>query len=720
MLRLKQFMLVLLCGYSTLATAAEYKHFKAEKYFSIGNTWSVDPVGDLFGKVKSYSTYVISYESSVVEGQGICSEFHNSLYKLEDRPVELLCFSNHKKAEEFIQQKGHYFPHLEFHFKLSETEDKKNSLRYSFVGTDAKKNKLGWDLTDVTAWNFEADSEETYLAKSNFLMSGVVNLKNNREKIEDRYTEYMALASGEYKNCGMKSDGDLKLVRKGAGDCNDSSVVDHDVIKQENIRHKPNVYRALVEAGLLMGSYQAYYGSASSFPEDVEYVCGKSTFKERFRLDDNQSFVNGFAHMYVMGLNFNQAFSSNGVDPLTSALGTLALSHYWEYVVECDEVYSINDTVATTLGGIFIGETFNQFSLMLRRFGRKSKIAKALAVLLSPFQSVNNWLDGKDVLAGTGDPLEKITFDNSQVDFEFFSRILFGRNVTQNHNYTTLFIGAEGEIIHIKRDRAKAPQGWTSRNRIPMNEVYFDLGFGSDTHDIETLTTPEINFFTKMAFAAYHNSKVKGSGANRKGYSMILAPTHGVEYHDRVSDKNKNWYGIVNILGGTIDLEVYKGNTVFRFVLDHHGGYAMAKPYAWDKFREAQVTEKGLPSALTRSDGKPYYFFEGQTSSFKFAVENENHGLEIKAVVHDLNMVSTEYDRFPDETTRDLKIKDRYVTGSIGYKYKMENTEWKVLLQGTKSQGTARNIHPETGAAFKVDDHSTDIRIMLEYIYRFK
>lgn len=121
----------------------------------------------------------------------------------------------------------------------------------------------------------------------------------------------------------------------------------------------------------------------------------KNNIKHGFVWDNDQFSTNLFAHPYHGGLYFNTA-RSNGMNFWQSAPYTVGGSLMWEFLME-NEPPAINDFIATSIGGIALGEvTFRLSDLLIddratrfERFGRE-----LLATIISPIRGLNRITSG--------------------------------------------------------------------------------------------------------------------------------------------------------------------------------------------------------------------------------------------------------------------------------------------------------------------------------------
>ncbi|MFV0391816.1 MAG: DUF3943 domain-containing protein [Paludibacteraceae bacterium] len=177
-----------------------------------------------------------------------------------------------------------------------------------------------------------------------------------------------------------------------------------NTILNDSVKRFPDTLRILPvkpwRATALVGGTNLGVWAFDRFVIDGEYArISLQTMKKNLETGfvwDNDKFVtNLFAHPYHGGLYFNAA-RSNGMNYWKSIPYAAGGSLMWEFFME-NELPSINDFVATTMGGSLLGEiTFRLSDLLIddsafgmERFGREF-----LATLISPVRGINRLLSG--------------------------------------------------------------------------------------------------------------------------------------------------------------------------------------------------------------------------------------------------------------------------------------------------------------------------------------
>ncbi len=115
-----------------------------------------------------------------------------------------------------------------------------------------------------------------------------------------------------------------------------------------------------------------------------------------FVWDNDQFSTNLFAHPYHGNLYFNAA-RSNGLNFWQSAPYSFFGSLMWEVAGE-KEPPAINDLMATTMGGICIGEVTHRISDIIlddRAFGMQRFLREAASTIINPIKGLNRILTGE-------------------------------------------------------------------------------------------------------------------------------------------------------------------------------------------------------------------------------------------------------------------------------------------------------------------------------------
>lgn len=169
----------------------------------------------------------------------------------------------------------------------------------------------------------------------------------------------------------------------------------------------------------------------------------RDNIKTGFVWDNDQFSTNLFAHPYHGNLYFNTA-RTNGMSFWESTPYALGGSLAWEIIAE-NEPPSINDLIATTIGGIALGEfTYRMSSLVFNdsKQGFPRFISELLGSLISPIRGLNRMLNG-----------EMWKVKHSQFNYHNYEKIPVKMEISSGNRYlashTKLFNGEHNPYIKL-------------------------------------------------------------------------------------------------------------------------------------------------------------------------------------------------------------------------------------------------------------------------------
>ena len=156
--------------------------------------------------------------------------------------------------------------------------------------------------------------------------------------------------------------------------------------------------RATVEVvgiNTLIWSYDRYIRPGDGEGFRISLSSWKENLINGFEWDDNNFITNQYAHPYHGSFYFNAA-RSNGYSFWESLPFTFAGSYLWEYFGETHHA-SMNDWIATSVGGFGLGEIQHRFSEMLldnRASGSERTWREIGGFAINPFNGLNRLIDG--------------------------------------------------------------------------------------------------------------------------------------------------------------------------------------------------------------------------------------------------------------------------------------------------------------------------------------
>lgn len=161
-----------------------------------------------------------------------------------------------------------------------------------------------------------------------------------------------------------------------------------------NIKKHP--WKAALEAFGLNVAVQSFdrFVMNADFAQ-INFTTIKHNFKNGFVWDNDQFSTNLFAHPYHGGLYFNTA-RSNGMSFFQSVPYSFCGSMMWEFTCE-REPPAINDLIATTVGGVCIGEITHRVSDLIyddQSRGFKRFLREFAGAVVCPMRELNRLING--------------------------------------------------------------------------------------------------------------------------------------------------------------------------------------------------------------------------------------------------------------------------------------------------------------------------------------
>jgi len=194
----------------------------------------------------------------------------------------------------------------------------------------------------------------------------------------------------------------------------------------------------------------------------------RRNFKQGFVWDNDGFPTNLFAHPYHGNLYFNSARAC-GLNFWESTPYALCGSLMWEFAGEC-EPPSPNDVLATSFGGISIGEVTNRLSDLLLDedvIGFPRFLREAAALLVCPMKGFNRLVTGKAWKHGNGARMQHVKPDNLSLQVTLGDRYVADDGA--------LFRGEQQPFVALDMEYGDAIGG---RGNKPYDFFHVNLGFG--------------------------------------------------------------------------------------------------------------------------------------------------------------------------------------------------------------------------------------------------
>ena len=184
------------------------------------------------------------------------------------------------------------------------------------------------------------------------------------------------------------------------------NTADEETNAHQPFRLPSRPFRAAIETAginLLVHSFDRWVMNEEFAQVNMHTI--HRNLKNGFVWDNDQFSTNLFAHPYHGNLYFNSA-RSNGLSFYLSAPYALCGSLMWE---TCGEIEppAINDLIATTVGGICIGEITHRISGLILNDGSRGMrrfLREAAAAIVNPIGALNRIVDGRAWRVNTHSP----------------------------------------------------------------------------------------------------------------------------------------------------------------------------------------------------------------------------------------------------------------------------------------------------------------------------
>lgn len=326
------------------------------------------------------------------------------------------------------------------------------------------------------------------------------------------------------------------------------------------------------------------------------------------RFDDNEFAIN-MGHAYYNGSYYYDVARVLGASFFESWLFTLATSSVWEATVEHREVFSLNDTIVTPVGGAAIGEAFYQLGAF---FSRSSpNIAnKILMTLFSPAHTFNE-------IAGITQPKSATAVTTlgfpSDVSHRFVLSMSGGTTTR-----TSLDHEQSNELeLRFETELRTIPEYGT------IGEVSRTLSGGGELSRILLLYSQgseglnDLRVYTQASIFGRYNQNVKDKSDNLVGQSLFLGVATAFDLSIARTPLFQDFIGIMHVLGPSVDTNVYIGETNVHATLDGFIDFAMPRSMAINSLGTMSTANSTTKSIL---EEEKYTYSWGYSSMARIEV----------------------------------------------------------------------------------------------------
>jgi hypothetical protein len=409
--------------------------------------------------------------------------------------------------------------------------------------------------------------------------------------------------------------------------------------------------RAVLETTLALGLNIAWYWWDADFnsPDwdlrwDRESWKKKTITFEAVRLDANRFSTNAGSHteggtlIYLIG-------RGNGLGVGNSTLLALGEIVVWEYVGEFYEKPSINDMINNPLGGLAVGEPFQQLSEFFGR-GSDNGVNPTLAAIFSPVAYANGWADGHRLRRAP-------EVDRLGLPRDVYHRFAFsaGASTSRWSDATERTESRLGLRTHLNTVRgygkAMPRSGFFGAGRVTTIDTELDLGEDGMTGAL---------FATRVAMLGHHAQDLhRDEDGEVVGTNLLLSLFNSFDYSNRRRPALQlDQIASFGVLAPTIDLSHRRGAMEAALHLEAVPELAMVTSIAADAYRSRSGYE-GLKSSVAQYG---YYYAYGAGLGGQLVLRF--HTLELGGDLRWQTFGSIEgLDRFQERLTRDFHQVDK-------------------------------------------------------------
>jgi len=453
-------------------------------------------------------------------------------------------------------------------------------------------------------------------------------------------------------------------------------IQDHSDIKRER-----NFIRATWEIAGLLGIAQTfYYVFEEVNHEDWDYTAEdfpeRLTTWKQWKMDTNRksfniTHVNSGSLPYVIG-------RSNGLTHFESFLATVLFSSIWEIGAEFREAVSINDQIVTTTGGAALGETLYQMGQVLRR--QTGITNQVFATVLDPIGTLNYWLDGRAHPYGAlGLQTEQQAAFTAYLGYALTKGDDgHGHGSPQPHLLT---LGVRGLVSNAGVNVPGTDKKWIADT--VLSQLLLQAKFS--TESIE-----EVHVLSRNILAGYYRKNIMINDNNQlQGYSLVVGPANGVEYRSRQKGAETDWYGVVNVIGPSLECNFFYNGYHLHYNLEVFGNFALVRPFALDTKVVSSTDLERISSVMARHQ---YNYATGYTIHQEITLSK--NGWQIGALLRYTKFYGLNYrnlDRFAERIIKEADVEDSaldlklWVEKQIGKRAKVR-TEIEVVSREGKMQ----------------------------------
>jgi len=466
---------------------------------------------------------------------------------------------------------------------------------------------------------------------------------------------------------------------------------------------KKKLKRAVLETLLVHSGMTAnYWSTYGNWIEDWQFELTWEDQRKKWftsegnRLDSN-CFVTNAVHL-LHGAAFFNFSRTNHLDWRASFLFALAGSLAWEYTTEWREIVAINDNLATTFGGLAVGEGLFQLA---SHFDRRPGLAnRVLSFIFDPILSLNNWLDKK---ANRPSRTGFIAGEDGRHDIRFFlGQQNVGDNLTGEPTSRFNF-GFEGQLVRIPE------YGQPGQSKRWIKDTLFSELFAETTVSGEGFE--EISAHTRSVLCGFFQQRLIAQANDQpRGTAFYVGLGSGIEFYKK---RSLIWYDscprglsdprferprplqfsdkltVVNIAGPEFHLTRFRPRLTIGINAGLSLDFAMINSLALNRYS----LDHPVGDIKTTLMSWGYYYGWGYTARVEFQVGYDH--LELNGRISYQRYDSIEgLDRFQDLVSDDFNIIDSRLVYKLNLGIQLPRTPVKAMLalEGVERHGRIKDV----------------------------
>ena len=375
--------------------------------------------------------------------------------------------------------------------------------------------------------------------------------------------------------------------------------------------------RAALELGGLLAVGAAWYEAQIDFNrQDFDFDRTLDSQWQKliggrgFRFDDNDRSTN-IAHAFV-GRTYHGLARTNHATMLQAFLFDLTASSLWEAGIENREVFSINDTVVTAVGGVPLGEASFQIGELFARSAPTWRNRLMLA-LFSPARAFLSLTEGERQPHARELDRHGLA-DDATHRFVLSTGGTFAAGPPPAGAPAATSGASDGisgtfvarldlELINL---RAYGREGKTVRSLAGGEATALALSYAGSPERLDQLTVA-----ARTSLFGTFKQDLTGNADEARGHSLLLAAGSAFDLALAEGERTPDFLTAVHMIGPTADALLYRGPMTVRLSGDVYGDFAMVRPFALGPDTPVSVLD-GAKSVLRE---RQYYYALGLTAA---------------------------------------------------------------------------------------------------------